>query len=83
MTKTEEVVKKKTRIDEVELCLNLAKNTRPEAIEGKTYLEISKFLNKNYGISSDEDDIFLLHEPTIETLEEDLRLQFEAIGLYY
>lgn len=83
MTIETEVVIKKTRIDEVELYLNLAKKEHPEIIEGKTYLEISKAINRAYKINCNEDDIFLLHEPTIYEMEEDLRIYFEAMGLTY
>lgn len=78
-----EVEVKKTKINEVELYLNLAKSTHPEIIEGKTYFQISKALNRAYKINCDEFDISLLHEPTIYEMEDDLRVQFEAIGLVY
>lgn len=79
MSKNREV----TAIDEVELYLEALKNDAPELVEDKTYKEISTSLNKRFGINSTEEDIFLLHEPTIEEMEEDLRIQFEAIGLVY
>lgn len=72
-----------TPIDEVELALGMLKIDKPELVEGRTYKEISDSLNKLYSISSTEDDIFLLHEPTISEIELDLRIQFEALGLVY
>jgi hypothetical protein len=74
---------KATMLDEVELYLNLAKANHPELIENKTYKQISDGLNKRFEITSTEDDIFLLHEPSVDELEEDLRIHFESIGLQY
>jgi len=79
MSKNREV----TKIDEVELYLEATKNDAPELIEGKTYKQISDSLNKKFGINSTEEDVFLLHEPTIEDMEEDLKVYFDAIGLVY
>ena len=72
-----------TPLDEVELALNLLKQTHPELIENKTYYQISKSLNSMYKISCSEDDIFLLYEPTIDNIEEDLRIHFASMGLVY
>ncbi len=55
----------------------------PELIENKTYKQIADSLNSKYSINTTEQDVFLLHEPTIDQLEEDIRVQFEAMNLMY
>lgn len=74
---------KVTPLDEVELALGMLKIERPDLVEDKTYYQISKSLNERYQINSTEEDVFLLHEPTIDQMEEDLRIQFATIGLIY
>lgn len=75
--------KRVTAIDEVEMYLELTKISFPDMIEGKTYKQISDFLNLQFGINCCRDDIFLLHELTVDDMEQSLRDHFETIGLYY
>lgn len=75
--------KNKTPLDEIELALGLLEGTHKDLITDKTNREISIILNKRYNISSTEDDIRLLYEPTISEMEVDLRLHFEALNLNY
>lgn len=78
-----EETKAVTKLDEVELYLGLAKIDYPELIDNRTYKQIADALNKKYNIFTTEEDVFLLHEPTIEELEEDLRTHFHALNLVY
>ena len=70
-------------LDEVELSLQLLKQDYPHLVQDKTYKQIAGSLNRIFGLNTNEADVFLLHEPTIEELEEDLRVQFSALGLVY
>lgn len=75
---------KKVPLDEIELNLNLLKLHKPELVSNdKTYKEISESIKEEFGIECDEFDINLLHEPTIEEMEEDLRFHFNSMGIYY
>lgn len=74
---------KRTPIDEVELYLGLLKIQYGDLIQGRSYKEVSNILNNKFNILSTEEDINLLYEPTISDMEFDLRLQFEAMNLYY
>lgn len=72
-----------TSLDEVELYLGILKIDSPEKLYQKTYKQITDTLNKTFNLNTNEADVFLLYEPTIEELEEDLRTQFSAMGLCY
>ncbi len=72
-----------TSLDEVELALGWIKVSDPDSIQFKTYKEISEILNKTYGINSSEQDVFLLHEPSIEQMEEDLRILYASMDIIY
>lgn len=72
-----------TPLDEVELHLNLLIKFNSELIRFKSYKEITEILNDKFELNAKEEDVFLLYEPSIEELEDDLRIHFEAIGLYY
>lgn len=72
-----------TPLDEVELAFNLMKIERPDLVDNRTYYQIAKSLNDVYEINCTEDEIFLLYEPTVDNLEEDLRVHFSSMGLTY
>lgn len=74
---------KRTSLDEIELCLALLEIEYRSLIQGKSYKEISDILNNKYDISSSEEDINLLYEPTIDDMEIDLRIHFETMDLCY
>lgn len=73
----------RTPLDQIELVLGLAEVQHKDIVRNSNYQQISQFINRKYNISSTEEDIVLLYEPSISEMEVDLRLQFEAMGLYY
>lgn len=73
---------RKVEIDEIELCLNLLKLEHPEKVDNKTYFQIANSIQKLFNIICTEQDILLIHEPTIDEMEESLRIHFESMGLY-
>lgn len=74
---------KKVPIDEIELYLELLKSNNPEEINRSSYRVIAEMIECNFGVECSEHDIFLLHEPTIEEMEEDLRSYYDTtLNLY-
>lgn len=74
---------KKVEIDEIELYLELLKSDDPMTINSSTYSTIAEIIQSNFGVECSEHDIFLIHEPTIEELEEDLRSYYAGtLNLY-
>jgi hypothetical protein len=75
---------KTVELDEIELKLQLLKMHRPDLVNNdKTYKQIAESIQDHFNIKCDEFDINLLHEPTIDEMELDLQLHFQAMGLTY
>lgn len=74
---------KKVEIDEIELYLELLKSDDPKTINSSTYKAIADMIQDKFLIECTEEDIRLLHEPTIEEMEEDLRTYYSnTLRLY-
>jgi len=73
---------KKVELDEIELYLNMLENDYKEKLNTKTYLEIARLIEKEFGVECDEQTVNLLYDPTLEQLLEDNEIFYkEIIGL--
>ena len=73
---------KKVKLDEIEMCLELLKQDHPKTIHNATYLEIATLIQNNFGVSCSEEQVFLLHEPTIDQDMEDTQIHYNLLGYY-
>ena len=73
---------KKVKLDEIELYLELMRNNHSEDIRYATYKEIADLIQINFGIVCREEDISLLHEPTIDQDQLDLEIHMNTLGYY-
>ena len=82
MSDIAEEVLRKVELDEIELKLKILKLHRPDLVNNsKTYKEIANAIQDEFSIICDEFDMRLLYEPTLDEMEEDLRLHYESFGL--
>jgi len=72
---------KHVELDELELYLELLKNDNPADINKATYKEIANLIQNNFGVACTEQDMFLLHEPTIEQDRLSLEIHYRVLGL--
>jgi len=71
----------KAELDEIELYLRILEK-QPEKIKFKTCFEIAKIIQNEFGVKCNEKQIFLLYEPTIDTIIEDNEFYYkEVLGL--
>lgn len=72
---------KRVPLDELELHLNLLKANTPEDINNATCKEIIGLLETNFGITCMQEEIFLLHEPSIPIDRLAIEIHYRALGL--
>jgi len=72
---------KRVELDELELCLELLKADNPNDINKATYKEIANLIQNNFGVVCTEQDMFLLHEPTIEQDRLSLEIHYRVLDL--
>ena len=72
------MVKEKLKLDELEIAIQLVQLDNP-ALKNVKYEEIAAEIENQFNCKVDYEDIFLLYEPTIEQLEEDARIHYEAM----
>lgn len=64
------------KLDELELCLQLILIYNPD-LKGRKYQELADIIEVEFGQKVDIQDVFLLHEPTIE---EELQATYDYYG---
>lgn len=67
-------------LDEVEMCLQLLQMNHPVQVNSATYSEIAQMIESNFDIRCPVEFISLLHEPTIEQVQEDLEIHLRVLG---
>jgi hypothetical protein len=73
---------KRVKLDEIELFLELLKNDLGDQINAMTSKDIAALIQTNFDVVCTEQDIFLLHEPTIEQDCLAMEIYYKSIGLY-
>lgn len=68
----------KLKLDELEIAIQLVQLNDPE-LKKATYKDLASEIENQFNCKVDYEDIFLLHEPTIEQEEEDIRIHYQAM----
>ena len=74
---TNSMILKQTEIDEKELFLELLKTEQD--INHLTYREIANLIQDKFGIECSEEDVNLLHEPTIDDMVYDSEYFYKQV----
>lgn len=72
----------KAQLDELEIYIQLLQLDNPN-LKGATYQELKEKVEKEFNVLVPIEDIYLLHEPTIEEDQEDLEVHFGAMFNIY
>lgn len=72
---------KRVQIDELELYLEILKADHPESIHNATFKQIANLIQNNFGVVCTEQDMFLLHEPTIDEDRISIEIYYKALGI--
>lgn len=61
------MIKNKVDLQELELMIQLLQWIKPE-LKSVTYSELTKEIKKEFDVDVEENDVYLLYEPTIEEI---------------
>lgn len=71
------------QLDELEICIQLIQVDNPE-LKKASYIALKELIEEQFKCTVAIEDIYLLHEPTIEQNEEDARIYYgEMFNLGY
>lgn len=75
-------------LDELEVCIQLVQ-LENQQLKKATYQEIKEIIEKEFSTNVAIEDVYLLHEPNIEQIQEDMEIHYGAMfnvtrdGQYY